>query len=779
MAGSNLFAVGIMHRSLSPLTNLPTSAVTETRSLKLRLDSTLQELTLYQAQIDTESLGVEVVKIFEDNSLLPGIIIKHRHQLVGTISRQRFFEHMSRPYSLELFLKRPVSAIYQFIRTEFLIFPGHLSIVTAARESLQFIHNLAGAKTGQSSLLGDPIVVQISEWEYTLIDMHQLLLAQSQIHELTLEALWESQKALFEEKELAQVTLQSLGEAVIATDACGRIQSLNPVATKLTGWSIDEARGLPLTEVFKIINESTREPIHNPVEIVLKEGHVVGLANHTILIARDGQEFAIEDSAAPIRARNGDILGTVLVFRNVTQERQMAEQISWQASHDFLTGLPNRRQFENKLAQALSNAKNKNKQHILCYLDLDRFKLVNDTSGHLAGDEMLRQVTRLFQSQIRKTDILARLGGDEFGLLLYDCSVENAQSIANNLRDRLQEFRFVWHDQVFIIGVSIGLTAINSATEDSASALSAADAACYAAKNRGRNRLCIYQAGDIELVRQQDEIYWVGQIANALEENRFQLYQQAIAPAKPESCFQEHYEVLLRLIDEDGELVMPADFMPSAERYNLMPAIDRWIVRTLFSSQGSYYRQVWQDCQAQESSCKCTYAINLSGATINDEQFIDFLRSQFIEYQVPPQVICFEITETVAIANLNKAAQFIQELKQLGCRFALDDFGKGMSSFTYLKNLSVDYLKIDGAFVKEIVDDPIAAAMVEAIHRIGQVMGIKTIAEFVENEEIRQKVADLGVNYVQGYGIAQPTPLFIPVVAGQRMGEVPPRQQMC
>ncbi len=556
------------------------------------------------------------------------------------------------------------------------------------------------------------------------------------------------EEELFHEKELAQVTLHSIGDAVITTDATGKIEYFNPVAEMLTGWSQEDAKGLPLGEVFRIFHETTREPAENPVEKALKSGQIVGLANHTVLITRDDKEIAIDDSAAPIRDRHNQIVGAVMVFHDVTQNRSLSRQITWQASHDSLTGLVNRHEFEQCLEQAVINARTHNLAHALCYLDLDQFKIVNDTCGHAAGDELLRQITTLLQTKIRQSDILARLGGDEFGALLYQCSLEQAIRVAEVMRETIQEFRFVWQDNIFSIGVSIGLVEINANSENRASLLSYADAACYAAKNKGRNRVHIFQSDDEELLQQRGEMQWVSRITKALAENRFCLYFQTIVAIAPTATEEIHCEILLRLRDEEGNLVAPMAFIPAAERYNLMPTIDRWVIKTLFKS--------WS---LAEHDSKTIYAINLSGTTINDDQFISFLREQFALYQVPPQSICFEITETVAIANLTKACQFISELQRYGCRFSLDDFGSGMSSFAYLKTLPVDYLKIDGGFIKNIIENSVDDAMVEAIARIGNVMGVKTIAEFVENDAILQRLKALGVDYAQGYGVAKPRPL--------------------
>ncbi|MGL5084063.1 MAG: EAL domain-containing protein [Microcoleaceae cyanobacterium] len=563
------------------------------------------------------------------------------------------------------------------------------------------------------------------------------------------------EEALFHEKELAQVTLHSIGDAVITTDVRGNIEYLNPVAESLTGWSQLDAQGLPLTQVFRIINEDTRAVVENPVEQALRDGHVVGLANHTVLISRDEREIAIDDSAAPIRDRNGQVVGAVLVFHDVTQTRTLSRQLSWQAIHDPLTGLINRREFEQRLEQAISNARIHNQFHGLCYLDLDQFKIVNDTCGHGAGDELLCQVAILLEGQIRTTDVLARLGGDEFGLLLHQCSLKQVVRIADALREKIQAFRFVWQDKTFAIGVSIGVVEIKPQRQNLTDLLSAADSACYAAKNKGRNCVHVFRADDQQVLQQQRD--WAQQITTALEENRFRLYFQVIeAIAAPESQ-EQLCEVLLRLQDETGSLVLPMAFIPAAERYNLMHKVDRWVIHTLFR----HWALLQNPEQSTPQKNPWIYAINLSGSSINDDQFIDFLQEQFAQYSVSPHLICFEITETVAIANLTKAGQLIRKLQELGCRLTLDDFGSGMA-FNYLKTLPVDYLKIDSGFVRNIVDDPVDRAMVEAIARIGHLMGLKTIAKFVENGAILEQIKTLSVDYAQGHGIGRPYPAPIP-----------------
>ncbi len=435
------------------------------------------------------------------------------------------------------------------------------------------------------------------------------------------------------------------------------------------------------------------------------------------------------------------------------QERidEATSRLSYQASHDALTGLPNRREFEARMERALKSARDLNEAHTLCYLDLDQFKIVNDTSGHVAGDELLRQLAMLLQTRLRDRDTLARLGGDEFGVLLQNCSLQQAQPIAELLRQLVKDFRFVWHDKSFAIGVSIGLVPITAESDGLSSLLSYADAACYAAKDRGRNRVHVYQAGDAELLKRQGEMQWVTLITRALEENRMRLFAQPILPLHPHAEADSHYEILLRMLDDEGELVLPMAFIPAAERYGLMPSIDRWVIGATFTAFPSLFPQ------AQDGKSICT--INLSGHSLCDEKFLDFIERQFTINQVPCAAICFEITETAAITNLTEAIRFIHALKAKGCKFSLDDFGSGLSSFTYLKNLPVDYLKIDGAFVKDMEIDPMDRAMVESINHIGHVLGLKTIAEYVESEIILDHLRQIGVDYVQGNWLMEPQPI--------------------
>lgn len=570
----------------------------------------------------------------------------------------------------------------------------------------------------------------------------------------------EIEDALFQEKELAQVTLHSIGDAVITTNQQGQVDYLNTVAETLTGWPLADARGRALREVFHVIDEATREQLVHLASHALPDGQVVGMKSHSLLVRRgDGEEFVIEDRLSPICNRAGDVIGAVIVFNDVSHARQMANQLSWQASHDALTGLVNRREFERLLQELIDSARVEGKHHAVLFMDLDQFKVVNDTCGHMAGDELLRQLVTVFVARGRDSDVVARLGGDEFGMLLHGCPLEPALRLANEVREGVQQFRFIWQDKSFEIGISIGLVELTTTSGDLATVMSNADAACYAAKEGGRNRVHVYLESDTGLARRHGEMQWISRITKAFEESRFRLYYQQIAAVMPHQRGQQHFEVLLRLVDENGKVISPAAFIPAAERYNLMPTVDRWVIRTLFSSRSKEWRRLWQQCEERGEPFPILCAVNLSATSFNDEMFPAFLREQFEYYDMPPQALCLEITETSAIANLGKASLFMHELSTLGCRFALDDFGSGMSSFAYLKDLPVQYLKIDGAFVRGMDQNPVNLAMVEAIARIASVMGIETVAEFVEDRALIEKLAVLGVDYAQGYGIHMPVPM--------------------
>lgn len=554
--------------------------------------------------------------------------------------------------------------------------------------------------------------------------------------------------ALQLEKERAQITLQSIGDGVITTDVDGAIAYMNPAAEELTHWKAEQAIGLPLAALFNLLDENAQADGFTLIEHILS-GQLSGGSEHSKLIQRlDGSTVSVTLVGSPIR-NAGKVSGTVLVLHDMTQERQYIANLSWQATHDALTGLANRREFEYRLEQALHNLTRQPARHALMFLDLDQFKLVNDTCGHAAGDELLRHICALLQSGLREGDTLARLGGDEFGILLENCSPEASEKIAEGLRQTVQNLHFVWKGRPFVTTVSVGLVHIIQAPATLEASLRAADMACYMAKEKGRNRVQVYHADDSELSLRFGEMAWVQRLHMALEENRFCLYSQEIAALGHTERGGGHIEILLRLHDEAGRMILPDSFIPAAERYGLMTSLDRWVVENVF-------RIIAQGIAQERNGPLAMCAINLSGITIGDEAFLHFLREKFIAYAIPPEMICFEITETSAISNLGSAIRFINELKGLGCHFSLDDFCAGMSSFAYLKHLPVDFLKIDGSFVKDMLDDPINRAMVEVINHIGHVMGKRTIAEFVETPQIEQALLEIGVDYAQGYVIERP-----------------------
>ena len=571
------------------------------------------------------------------------------------------------------------------------------------------------------------------------------------------------EKALKIEKEQAQVTLASLGEAVISTDAHGRLEYMNPMAERLTGCTTTEARSSSSSLPFSIVDGVTGETNDRLVDQSLQKGVTL---DHQILVRRDSSEVAVSITGAPLHS-DGEAAGAVLVLRDVTVEREFVARLSWQASHDALTGLANRREFEARLEKALETLSHKPGAHSLMFLDLDQFKVVNDTCGHAAGDQLLKQTSDLLQENLptqnlQTHSLLARLGGDEFGVLLEDCDANSAAAVAERLRLAVQELRFVWNGCVFNISVSIGLVHIAEAGTIEET-LRAADMACYMAKEKGRNRVQIYYPSDSELVQRVEEMTWVQRIRNGLDEQRFCLFAQEIRALNEDEPHHSHIELLLRLRDEDGKLIQPGSFLPAAERYGLMPLIDRWVVRNAFALIAS---RLSSSEPARLSSC----AINLSGATFGDNDFVDYVRRQFEIHLVPPGMICFEITETSAITNLPSAKQFIQALKKLGCRFSLDDFGTGMSSFSYLKHLPVDIIKIDGGFVTEMLNSKIDRAMIEMIVHIARVMGKRTVAEFVESNEVLEALREIGVDYAQGYAIGRPSPFerVYPLIANGR-----------
>jgi diguanylate cyclase (GGDEF)-like protein/PAS domain S-box-containing protein len=562
----------------------------------------------------------------------------------------------------------------------------------------------------------------------------------------------EADEKIFQEKERLHVTLESIGDGVISTDPEGKVAYLNPVAEKMTGWDEKEATGKALNDVLKLLDEKTNKTVSIPIVKWLNQKSRVRLNNPVTLVNRKKtKEYTIEFSGSPLRNSKGVIIGAVFVFHNVTKLRTLTKQLSYQATHDALTGLINRREFEVRVKQAIKSAQNDNKNHAMFYIDLDQFKIVNDTCGHHAGDELLKQITTRIRDLLRESDTLARLGGDEFGVLLVGCPVQRAADVAEKIRADVEHFRFPWEDRVFRVGTSIGLVPITPETGDLTELLSAADSACYVAKEAGRNQVHIYKADDKAIAQQQGQMAWMPRIQKALEKGLFELHFQSIIPIKNAQSGRLSGEVLVRMVDEDKQppdhCIPPNAFIPAAERYQLMPKIDRWVIGKTFEllSKQKDILKHWEMC-----------SINLSGQSMGDTKLLEFILQALKKTKLPADVLCFEITESSVISNLEEAHVFINTLQKLGCKFALDDFGTGLSSFSYLKNLPVDFVKLDGELVRDIAKDKTSYAMVEAINRVAHVMDIKTIAEHVETVATINALKQISVDFAQGYVIDTP-----------------------
>jgi len=563
---------------------------------------------------------------------------------------------------------------------------------------------------------------------------------------------------LAEQHELMRVTLHSIGDAVMTTDALGIVQWLNPIAERMTGWSASDAVGQSSTRVFNIINEETRQRAPDPIAACLRAQEVVGLDENTMLVALDGREFSIEDSAAPIRNSDGDILGAVLVFHDVSEQRRLSREMRYRASHDPLTGLVNRAEFDRRLEDLFERSRLTNCNNTLLYIDLDQFKIVNDSCGHAVGDELLKQVSKILASAIRNGDTLARLGGDEFAVILEACNVGNAARIAQVICDRMAEFRFVHDEKRFRVGTSIGVVPVDDTMSTLASILQAADNACYAAKEAGRNRVHVWIESDKALAERSLEMRWASRIERALDDELFVLFAQSIRPVSQPKAGR-HVELLIRMQDEDGKLVAPSAFLPSAERFNLITKIDRWVLNKAIALLTDL---PWSG-EAQ------TFSLNLSGHSIGDRTFHrEALRLLDIAGPSVCGRLCIEITETAAVTNLADATIFIDHVRKRGVRVALDDFGAGASSFGYLKQFTVDYLKIDGQFIRGITEDPLSQVTVRCFVDVARTLGIKTVAEYVENADTLASLASIGVDYAQGFHIHKPEPLsdlFTPELA--------------
>ncbi|MEJ6007280.1 EAL domain-containing protein [Paucibacter sp. AS339] len=605
------------------------------------------------------------------------------------------------------------------------------------------VHHLRGSARLVSDAQGRPLRMVGANWDLT------------QIRQLAEEMAARMSAVLAEQHELLLVTLRSIGDAVITTDATGQVVWMNPTAERLTGWGADEARGRPLEQVFHVIDEHSRAPAENLVQLCLAEGKTVAQARHSLLISREGQEYGVQDSVAPIRNERGEVFGVVLVFHDVTEQRRLSGEMTYRATHDPLTGLINRGEFELRLRRVLEQAQGDRSQHALLYIDLDQFKLVNDACGHAVGDQLLQQVARILGEAVRTRDTLARLGGDEFAALLEHCSPTQAQRVAQQVCDRMEDFRFVHDQRRFRIGASIGLVPINKRWPNTAAILQAADTACYAAKDSGRNRVHTWFDTDQAMHARHGEMKWTSRIESALDEDLFVLFAQRIETMQLQGENEAparglHAEVLLRMVDADGAMILPGAFLPAAERFNLATRIDRWVLSRVLD---------WMRAEPRLHEVEML-SVNLSGQSIGDRAFHRWALEALRE--AGPELcgrLCLEITETAAITSLADAALFIEQARALGVRGALDDFGAGASSFGYLKNLQVDYLKIDGQFVRDLVSDPLDEAAVRCFVDVAQVVGMQTVAEYVDNPAVLQRLREIGVDFSQGFLLHRPAPL--------------------
>jgi diguanylate cyclase (GGDEF)-like protein/PAS domain S-box-containing protein len=561
-----------------------------------------------------------------------------------------------------------------------------------------------------------------------------------------------AEKSRSRNNEQARAILESIGDSVVTTDVYGRITYLNPVAERLSGWTADEARGQSLEAVLPLVAEASRQPVTNTAVRCLQEGRSIDLENGVLLLRRDGTEIPIGDSAAPVRDRLGGVIGVVIVIQDESEKRRVGHRLSYEATHDALTGLVNRREFERRLTNVVASLGGAPSEHLMLYLDLDRFKPVNDSGGHEAGDALLRGLSSLFSRCLRRRDTLARLGGDEFGILLENCPLVEAERIAEKLRAEVERYRFEWGDRDFSIGVSIGLLAVTAQSGGTPDMLRAADAACYAAKVAGGNRVHLEPSGRDTAHPPEANGGSITRLARAADEGQFRLYAQPIVPLQSERSARPRFEVLLRLPDEHGRMQPAARFLPHAERCNLMPAIDRWVVRETIALLGQWRRE---HPDAELPVC----SINLSASALADDGLVAVLDQQLARYGITPDAFCFEIAESAALADLGRTVRFLSGLRSTGCGMALDDVGNGVTSLTYLKTLPVDYLKIGGRFVREVAADPMYASIISAVDQIGRSMGMFTIAKHVGSEQSLERLRALGISYAQGHALTSPAPL--------------------
>jgi diguanylate cyclase (GGDEF)-like protein/PAS domain S-box-containing protein len=543
--------------------------------------------------------------------------------------------------------------------------------------------------------------------------------------------------------------LESTGEGVFGEDALGHCTFVNQAACDMLGLAKDEVIGRPISEILqpgRAEDESDLQQAYPVTHDWVTDDEV----RRELFTRKDGSRFPAEAATHPIIDQD-QTQGAVTVFRDVTKRQAWSRKMHDLANHDHLTHLLNRFAFEKLLQSVLEKVKRDGGESVLCYMDLDQFKVVNDTCGHAAGDAMLRLLAQTLSRNIKTTGKLARLGGDEFGLMLTSCTLEDADQQAKKLCDVVKEFRFTWHGKSFTTGINIGVVGITPESADVSSLLSSADAACYLAKEMGRNIVYVSRTPEQVLGDWRGEVQWAADIQLAMLEQRLELHCQSIERLDRRTADGSFFELLLRMTDDNGDVISPKSFIPSAERYDQMIKLDRWVINQAF-------QWLADDRQRMAGISLCT--INLSAQSLLDKSLYEYIINELRRHDLPANKICFEINETAVVSRLDRCVVLMGLLKEMGFRFALDDFGVGMSSFSYLKTLPMDFLKIDGSIVMNILEDPVNRAMVESINNIAHLMGLQTIAKFVENDWIRFELKKIGVDYVQGFGVARPEPLL-------------------
>lgn len=695
-------------------------------------------------------LGAAVNKLLEDLELR-GAQLQDREQL---------FQRLVETVHDAVLVHRKVIL---FANARFLALLGMKAADVVGRPLTEFIapeyvelvdNNLRRRLSGDSAAERYEIELMDRQGQVTRVELSSTVIDSSGEPALLLTALEMMPGAIpavVSQKPRAMATLDAMGESVITVDAEGRIDYINHSAEALLGQQVIHVLGKTFPEVASLVDENDRRSLGDPVHKALTTTGQLIAGRRALLVPANGAERFVEISVTPLRSDGKEISGLVLVLHDTSELRGLTRQMTYQASHDALTGLVNRREFERRLQEATDSALTSDIGHALCYLDLDHFKVVNDTCGHTAGDNMLREIASLIKDTVRDSDTVGRIGGDEFALLLVGCPLEKARQIADNVVRSVNDFRFVWKDKIFSVGVSIGLVEIGRDSGTIEDIMNAADSACYVAKKHGGLHVHVYSAREEASARHSGEIHWLLKLQGALRDNKFELYFQPIVHARAGGVSGPALEVFVRLASENGQpAAPPAEFIRAAERYRLMPHVDRWVVQAVFAALGR---------GGLKLPPGRSVAINIAGQTLGDNEFLEFVVDCFDHTGASPSDICFEVTESSVVANLDHAQRFIGVLHGMGCEFALDNFGSGLSSFSTLKTLPMDYLKIDGSFIRNLGGDSVNQAMVAAMIELSRSLNFRVVAEHVEDQWALDTVTGMGIDFVQGFVVGRPQPL--------------------